>query len=61
MVTVVTITIKAILNEGRKRGSEVKFPKLANPSDHGRVNKINIEANIATAPAALAGNALSIA
>ena len=57
----ITRKIKAMQNIGRKRGSLTKIPAVAKPSTQGKVNKINILAIIATAPAALLGKAFNIA
>jgi len=46
---------------GRKRGSAANDPEHISPSTQGAVNRINIDVTIAIAPAALLGNAFSIA
>ncbi len=48
-------------NIGRKRGSLTNIPAVASESTQGSVSKISIDDIIAIAPAALLGNALSIA
>jgi hypothetical protein len=57
-----TKTKNAAVNPGLYRGSVIKLPQpIIAESSQGTINSISIEHNIAAAPAALLGNALSMA